>query len=373
MPEQIRMTGRVQEMAGNDVKARIGGDLYDAIKRDDPHPLFAVLTVAEEGVSAGKVNGKNKTKTWLGNVIEQIATMLQPFIGGTVQVYEGPHRTPGAPENFERKPIGKVISGFVEKVKDKLRAYGIIYVPPDREDVRKRIRDGELDVGSIDAEVMFSSDAQGGMIVEKVNSIWELVLGNSKVSKPGFAGAKIAAVVQENQAEGEGAKVSANLVDLLSNLQNKDVILGSEIVKKHVEEKAKELGKETAKMLAEKDAALNKLLEAAALKDKQLAELKPLAIKGQVDAALSAALKDKDEITAGLIRDGISGRDFSAAADLVKAVNDAAAAELVRIDAIKTKLGVAPAPAAPAGVNAPPATSTNDPLAGVISPEIVRA
>lgn len=195
MKSQKRKTlfrAAVREMAESAVLSHIGADRLAMIRQDDEHPMFVGLNVGYEGISTGDIDGVQKVKRWAAKVINKLAGRLN---------FDAPHLFEGhAPAASTRKSLGDVLSGFVETDTDNVpTAFGVAYVAPD-EKQRKRIRDGELDACSIEADCLFSIGEDESWYVEDVEKVDGIALANSQLQHPGFERAGVVAVIQELQS-----------------------------------------------------------------------------------------------------------------------------------------------------------------------------
>lgn len=185
----------VREMAESVVLTHVGADRLAMIRESDEHPMFVGLNVGYEGVSTGEVDGMTRLKQWAGNVIRKLAGRLNQ---DSPSLYDG-----HAPATSGRKSLGDVLSGFIELGEDNTpTAYGVAYVAPD-EKQRKRIREGELDACSIEADCLFSVGDDDTWHVEDVEKVEGIALANSKLQRPGFERAGVVAVIQELQGRVE--------------------------------------------------------------------------------------------------------------------------------------------------------------------------
>lgn len=181
---------KVSEMAEADVLRHVGEDRVKAIREADAHPMFIGLNVGYEGVSTGSIEGTgDRLKRWAGNMIRKLAGRMNT---DAPQIYEGHQKG-----TDKRKDLGDVLSGFLEMDGNNTpTAYAVAYVGP-HEAERKRIRDGELDVCSVEAACLFSVDADDMWHVEDVEAVEGIALANSKIQRPGFERAGVVAVIQE--------------------------------------------------------------------------------------------------------------------------------------------------------------------------------
>ncbi len=191
------LTG-IEEMSPSRVMERIGEVKYKAIRSRDSRPMFVELVAGHEGVSTGRLYsgaGGNRPakKRWSRRMIEELAQKL----GSGVPVYTS-HRSEGK----QRVPAGEIVSAFERWIRGVLGASGIAYISDP--EARKKIKAGELDTCSIEAEVECHRDAgsrDDHWIVDAVRKVSGVALGNSRLHSPGFPGAALVAAVEEFENE----------------------------------------------------------------------------------------------------------------------------------------------------------------------------
>jgi len=198
-PHKIYLCARVQEMAAAEVQALIGEARYQAIKSQDPHPFFVAFSAGHEGESRGQVlNGvagfkpvsSGTRKLWSRSRIRELALRLA----------EKPVYLFHNADNSPRTRIGEIVATLARRLKGRLHALGVAYIR-DLE-ARERIRAGELDTCSIEAELEFSREPKAeSWLVEAVRKVTGLALGSRATASPGFPGASLLAVVQEFEPE----------------------------------------------------------------------------------------------------------------------------------------------------------------------------
>jgi len=184
----------VEEMGGNEVRDRIGKSRYQAIRERDPHPMFVELLAGHEGWSSGKLVTKvgptrPARKLWTRKKVSELAQRLKQ--GVPVYLFHSQERKP-------RRPVGEIIASAERWVKGVFGACGIAYITDP--EVKKRIKDGELDTCSIEAEVechRSPQDRENTWMVNAVRKVTGIALGNSRLHKPGFPGAALLAAVEE--------------------------------------------------------------------------------------------------------------------------------------------------------------------------------
>ena len=208
-PEKVYLCAPVQEMARDEVRALIGEDRYQAIKARDPHPFFVALTAGHEGESRGRIltgghrletgateTGDHRLKTcatsksWSAERIRELARHLRQ---APVYLFHNSDNSP-------RRPVGEIVAATARRLKGRLHALAVAYIADPT--ARGRIRSGELDTCSIEAELEFSRRRKTeSWLVEAVRRVSGLALGSRALASPGFPGAGLLAVVQEFEGE----------------------------------------------------------------------------------------------------------------------------------------------------------------------------
>ncbi len=191
----VLKNGGIQEMSAEQVEELVGKDRYGSLKKIDPHPFFAELLVAHEGVSRGKMLGaglnRPAEKFWSKDRIRELVSRINT---GPVPVYLF-HNA----DNRSRSKVGEVIASYWRKVKGAFSALALIYIS-DRK-VREMIKQGELDICSLEAELVFekreSPKGVAEWVVNAIDRVSGLALGSRDSARPGFAGAAVLAQVEE--------------------------------------------------------------------------------------------------------------------------------------------------------------------------------
>jgi hypothetical protein len=220
----------IQEMAQGEVKALISDHLYNAVKEADPHPLFVALSLAHEGKSYGRIIGRRGAdmgaeKIWPRSRIHELVKLINKAINPryTTNTKRAPAQgTSGIPlylfhnrDNSPRKPVGRILTAISRHIRGKVHAVGLAYIT--EQEVKKKIRKGELDTCSIEAELEFQSSTSKSAgrewIVNAVKKITGIALGSKAFQKPGFAEAGILAAVQEFDDEIEDTRENQKDMD----------------------------------------------------------------------------------------------------------------------------------------------------------------
>lgn len=195
-PEKIYLRAPLQELAPEEVKTLLGGERYQAIRARDPHPCFIVLSAAHEGESRGKILGgrvganpgapAESRKHWRA---ERIRELVRHLTQAPVYLFHNRDNSP-------RPPVGEIVAAALRRLQGRLHALAVAYIADPG--VRRRIRAGELDTCSIEAELEFSRrEKTEPWVVSAVRRVTGLALGSRQWAEPGFPGAGLLAVVQE--------------------------------------------------------------------------------------------------------------------------------------------------------------------------------
>lgn len=177
----MKFTAKLQQMAASEIISIIPTDIYEEIKRKDPHPLFQAYVVGHEGEATGKMVGMGtKVLNWFSSAINKL---WQKMKYGT-KVFHG-HNIDSSHEG--RQSIGEVVGKTIKTIKDKVNAIAITYIYPE-------YRGLPLDVASVEADVRINPDDSVQDV--DVGDITGIALGNSAVDKPGFAGATLLSQIQ---------------------------------------------------------------------------------------------------------------------------------------------------------------------------------
>ena len=183
----MRIRATLIEMASSEIMSIVDPRMYSAIKKSDPKPHFKAFVVGHEGESSGRVSidGSNfvsVVKRWYRSAIE----MMHEKIRLGIALFRG--HTWSNEENNGRLRIGEVVGKKLQEIKGVLSEIIIAYIYPE-------FRDQELDVASIEADIILNDDQ--GVYSAEVENVSGIALGNSKTEKPGFAGASLLGIVQE--------------------------------------------------------------------------------------------------------------------------------------------------------------------------------
>lgn len=155
----------------------------ERIKSKDKHPFFRAYSVVQEGISRPKVLKENAPNPifWIKNIVLKAGKKIKKGL----QFFNG-HNEDNSTN--DRPELGRVVGRIVKKIDNKISQIVIGYFPD-----RSKIED--LDICSIEAEVAVQENGEMD-IARGVQNISGIALANSKIEKPGFAGAMKLASLQ---------------------------------------------------------------------------------------------------------------------------------------------------------------------------------
>ena len=199
-------------MAADEIAGMIDPDRLAEIRAKDPHPLFKAFVVGHEGESEGHMVGMgNVVKRWFRDAVEQ----LHSKIAAGLQLFHGHGATN---DHAGREPIGEVAGKRAMKIGERLSSVVACWIYPE-------FRALPFDVASIEANVTMDQTPRG-LVVATVDQVSGIALGNSRVNKPGFAGATL---LGQLQAFADKKRIKENLMDL--TLEDVRTFLKTEKVK----------------------------------------------------------------------------------------------------------------------------------------------
>ena len=188
------LSARVAEMSAAEVAAAVGAEALAAVRREDDRPMFVELIAAHEGVSTGALAGSGRPaiKIWSRERGSELAARLAPG----VPVFAG-HGGTG------RRPVGRMLAAAGRMISGALAAAGVAWISDPA--AKARLRSGELDTCSIEAEVeLHRVPGDEHWVVGAVRRVTGVALGDRRRERPGFAGATVLRVIEEFEGEGEG-------------------------------------------------------------------------------------------------------------------------------------------------------------------------
>lgn len=184
---KIKIAGELQEMAANEILDHVPASIYKRVKAKDAKAEFRAYCIGHEGESSGPVVGIGKIiKKWAKAAISKIHEKLA--LGTKVfHLHQ-----PGSNEHEGRKPIGEVVGKTLADTSGRLSSIAIIHVYDEFKDI-------PLDIASIEADITLPEtiNPNARSVDVDVEEITGIALGNSEVTKPGFAGATLLAACQE--------------------------------------------------------------------------------------------------------------------------------------------------------------------------------
>lgn len=189
----MKFLAQLQQMASSEIISIIPNDIYEEIKRRDPHPLFQAYVVGHEGEATGKAVGLGKKVLhWFSSAINKLWENLKY---GT-KIFHG-HNVDSSHEG--RQSIGEVVGKAIKTIKNKVNAIAITYVYPEFQDL-------PLNIASIEAKVKINPDDNVHGV--DVGEITGIALGNSAIEKPAFADATLLSQIQAFADKSEKLKLT---------------------------------------------------------------------------------------------------------------------------------------------------------------------
>lgn len=162
------------------------------IFRENEHPFLVEMVVGEEGETSGTiVKGGVKhriKKLWNDRVVRSISDKV---VGAKLFDRHDSANDPNRPN------IGEVVAGnSVRTAGGKMAARAIGWFQDA--DAIRRTKSGELNTCSIEADCEFSrtGGGVGSWLVDKVDRITGVALGDARVDRPGFPGAGFTSALQ---------------------------------------------------------------------------------------------------------------------------------------------------------------------------------
>jgi hypothetical protein len=193
---KFRIAGeQIQEMAADEILDHVSASAYKRIKKDDPKAEFRAYCIGHEGESTGKVVGMGRViKKWARSAVEHINEKLN--IGTKIFHMHGDTN-----DHEGRKPIGEIVGKVLSDIAGQLSSIAVMYIYPEYRDV-------PLDIASIEADINMPEtiNPNARAVDVDVEEITGVALGNSQITKPGFAGATLLASLQEFAANADHEK-----------------------------------------------------------------------------------------------------------------------------------------------------------------------
>lgn len=196
--KKVTISAGIKLLTKNEVLKYVPDDIYNDIKKQDAHPMFAMMSIGHEGTSTGElfdgdVSSGKKLSNWykqlwpLKAVKELVTKMRERYL----PIYES-HDVNLAQE--QRIVVGNIVASIKKTIKGISHAVGIAYI--NNYGTRAKIESGGYDACSLEAECVFEeSDNLFRYIVTKVKALTGIALVDTSVNQPGFDKANILAVV----------------------------------------------------------------------------------------------------------------------------------------------------------------------------------
>ncbi len=190
--QAVFLRTKIEEMGLSDICKKLGRNRFESITKNDEDPMFVTLITGHEGVSSGRlVSGQNSgapaKKIWSRDRISELVSKLS----SNVPVFKGhPSGKSG------REPVGEIVRSYERWEDKKMGAATTAYIKDP--EARSKIRSGEIDTCSIEAEIeCHKSQGGGAWVVDMIRKVTGVALGNSRTLTPGFPGAMVLAAVEE--------------------------------------------------------------------------------------------------------------------------------------------------------------------------------
>lgn len=179
----MRFRATLQCMADSEIKDMIPASKIEEIKKKDANPVFKVFAIGHEGEARGYlVNVGNIVKRWFQSAIRK----LHDKVSVGLKMFHGHGKDN---ETAGRVPIAEVVGKKLKEIDGKLTSMVACWIYPE-------FKNTPLDVASIEADIAIDEDKEKGYIVQDVDSVTAIALGNKNVETPGFAGATLLGSLQ---------------------------------------------------------------------------------------------------------------------------------------------------------------------------------
>jgi len=180
----------IANFSASDLRSMIPDGIMARIKALDPSPEFRAYCIAHEGEANGReVGGWRSVQKYYRYAIRKVHAALQYGTG----IFLGHEET----NEHRTKQIGEVVGKALQEIDGRLSAIMAAYIYP-------QFRAMKLDVASFEAMLEMVMDGADAL-VQDVEQITGVALGDSSVDTPGFPGATLLATVQ-NFAAGAGER-----------------------------------------------------------------------------------------------------------------------------------------------------------------------
>jgi len=184
------LTATLQSMADSEVLSMVPDDVISRIRIFDSKPLFKVFSVGHEGQASPTILGSalSTPLQYFRSAIEKVSASISQGLAVFL------NHAKGTNEHAGRARVGEVVSSVTKEIGDKLHSLATVYIYPE-------YKAAKLDVASIEAEVLYSQDAQGHAFVEGVQDITGIALGDADEVTPAFPGATLLGAIQAFQSQ----------------------------------------------------------------------------------------------------------------------------------------------------------------------------
>ncbi len=326
--KMIQVCGGITLLGEDEVLALVPGSRLAEIKKQDPSPMFVMMTVGYEGESKGKLFESLVSGVKLDRWFKQLWPLKA--VKALVSLMRGEDHIPiheaHEPGKSGRLVVGNIISATKKIINNVTHALGVAYIT--NYSTKKKIKSGELNACSLEAECMFEPSESGlRYIVREVKQLAGIALCNANTTPTGFENSNILAVVNA-MAEEDAARVKGTLI-MEGEITKEDV---RKFVEKHSLVPTDLFSVKTIlEQKAVNDALDNEIKNAVADQEKKVKEvtdkLQPFLDKeanSEVSALIkkSEVLKDTDKGTVKYLIDtmtvDVAGKD-----DKQKIVDDA--------------------------------------------------
>lgn len=192
----VMVSASIALMAEEDVMRVVDHSVLEKIKADDPHPVFAMMSVGYEGESTGQLyadlNSGTKLSKWFKQLwpvkaVNQLVSLMKS--NAYTPVFEKHDIT-----SQNRIVVGNVVASTKKILKGVTHAVAVAYI--NNWGTRERVKRGDLNGCSLEAECLFrEAENSYNYIVDEVTSFNGIALLNREENPPGFEDSNILAVV----------------------------------------------------------------------------------------------------------------------------------------------------------------------------------
>lgn len=189
------MEAMVQAFDESDLLTMISAADYNRLRQSDPKPEFRAYTVAHDGVAdvRMRVDGESRMTARAVQFFRDAVRKIHDRLNPGIKLFHG-HNADSS--HHGRQTIGEVVGKAIREIGGQLHDVAVVYIEP-------AARGLHLDVASIEADLLFTSDDAGRIQAVDVQNITGIALGSSAVDRPAFPGAKLLATVQAFAGEQE--------------------------------------------------------------------------------------------------------------------------------------------------------------------------